>query len=256
MGGEEGGPSALARRRSSCVMWGPGGSWPGAGPSPWVRRGRWQVLGPSGERSWPLWGPARVGRPLGGGWRVGTGTVLVWVTAGAFRVAGVLNRRGIGLVGLERLVVVLVVRGWCVRAGCGCGLVWVWGCRLGWFGQCGCFGERIFRRRRCRVGSHNIRGGLGRVWGAIRLRCGSASTAQRHIGVVCHSGWRAFREVLGVFGGRPGQPFALGDGAGGRLVGLEQVHGDSGDRRVDAAFGFQVSFSPRLQETACMKRLA
>ena len=167
-----------------------------------------------------------------------TGTVLVRVVAGGFRVEAVPNRCGMGFVGRERLVVVLVVRGCCVRAGCGWGLVWVWGCRLGWFGLCGCVGVRIFWLRRCRVGSHNIRGGLGRVWGAIRLRCGSASTAQRHIGVVCHSGWRAFREVLGVFGGRPGQPFALGDGAGGRLVGLEQVHGDSGDRRVDAAFGF------------------
>ena len=104
-------------------------------------------------------GSGEGGKALGGGWRVGTGTVLVWVTAGAFRVAGVLNRRGIGLVGLERLVVVLVVRGWCVRAGCGCGLVWVWGCRLGWFGLCGCFGERIFWRRRCWVGSHNTTSG-------------------------------------------------------------------------------------------------
>ena len=126
-------------------------------------------------------GSGEGGKALVGGWQSGTGTVLVRVVAGGFRVEAVLNRCGMGFVGRERLVVVLVVRGCCVRAGCGWGLVWVWGCRLGWFGLCGCVGERIFWRRRCRVGSHNVRGGrswarLGRHTAEMRLCLDSTKT--------------------------------------------------------------------------------
>ena len=39
-----------------------------------------------------------------------------------------------------------------------------------------------------------------------------------------NNGRWAFREVLAVFGRRLGRPFALGVGAGGRLVSLGRVH--------------------------------